>query len=142
MDAHSDETASGDSSTVLGSSSSSQDKEEEDHEQSIEERLEELPERPATSLGIRESQAPPSAKRPTRITRRNPLGFASFPKPKPVPPPKASPPPSPQEGTLPAPISDCLHGCVIFVDVRTDEGSDASAMFIDMLRSLSARVRF
>ncbi|KAG8989853.1 hypothetical protein FRB90_002048, partial [Tulasnella sp. 427] len=37
-------------------------------------------------------------------------------------------------------LSDCLQGCVIFVDVRTEEGSDASAMFVKMLKQLSAKV--
>ncbi|KAG8874129.1 hypothetical protein FRB97_006119 [Tulasnella sp. 331] len=45
-------------------------------------------------------------------------------------------------GTLPdiVPESDCLAGCVIFVDVKTDDGSDASAMFVQMLRGLSAKI--
>ncbi|KAG9006153.1 hypothetical protein FRB93_008945 [Tulasnella sp. JGI-2019a] len=38
------------------------------------------------------------------------------------------------------PESDCLAGCVIFVDVKTDDGSDASAMFVQMLRRLSAKI--
>ncbi|KAG8896470.1 hypothetical protein FRB99_008881 [Tulasnella sp. 403] len=38
------------------------------------------------------------------------------------------------------PTSDCLQGCVIFVDVRTDDGADASSMFIQMLRQLSAKI--
>lgn len=37
-------------------------------------------------------------------------------------------------------VSDCLQGCVIFVDVRTEEGSDASPMFAQMLKQLSAKV--
>lgn len=35
---------------------------------------------------------------------------------------------------------DVLKDCVIFVDVRTEEGEDAGALFIDMLRGLGARV--
>ncbi|KAG8896220.1 hypothetical protein FRC01_011942, partial [Tulasnella sp. 417] len=49
----------------------------------------------------------------------------------------SSPNPSTEEVEV---VSDCLQGCVIFVDVRTEEGSDASAMFVRMLRQLSAKV--
>lgn len=35
---------------------------------------------------------------------------------------------------------DILKDCIIFVDVRTEEGEDAAALFIDMLRGLGARV--
>ncbi|KAF8518021.1 hypothetical protein BU17DRAFT_49342 [Hysterangium stoloniferum] len=35
---------------------------------------------------------------------------------------------------------DVLKNCIIFVDVRTEEGEDASALFIDMLRGLGARI--
>ncbi|KAG8957732.1 hypothetical protein FRC03_009853 [Tulasnella sp. 419] len=38
------------------------------------------------------------------------------------------------------PESECLKDCVIFVDVRTDDGEDASFMFIQMLKKLSARI--
>ncbi|EJD41655.1 hypothetical protein AURDEDRAFT_68579, partial [Auricularia subglabra TFB-10046 SS5] len=30
--------------------------------------------------------------------------------------------------------------CTVFVDVRTDEGDDAAALFVDMLRGLGARI--
>ncbi|KAL6305018.1 hypothetical protein BKA93DRAFT_825347 [Sparassis latifolia] len=33
-----------------------------------------------------------------------------------------------------------LKECVIFVDVRTDDGDDAGALFIDMLRGMGARI--
>ena len=33
-----------------------------------------------------------------------------------------------------------LKKCAIFVDVRTDDGDDAGSLFVDMLRSLGARV--
>ncbi|KAG9043444.1 hypothetical protein FS837_009530, partial [Tulasnella sp. UAMH 9824] len=49
----------------------------------------------------------------------------------------SSPNPSTEEVEV---VSDCLQGCVIFVDVRTEEGSDASAVFVRMLRQLSAKV--
>ncbi|KAG8923648.1 hypothetical protein FRC00_005991 [Tulasnella sp. 408] len=49
----------------------------------------------------------------------------------------SSPNPSTEEVEV---VSDCLQGCVIFVDVRTEEGSDASAMFVRMLRQLSAKL--
>jgi hypothetical protein len=35
---------------------------------------------------------------------------------------------------------DVLKDCIIFVDVRTEEGEDAAALFVDMLRGLGARV--
>ncbi|THH06973.1 hypothetical protein EW145_g3706 [Phellinidium pouzarii] len=35
---------------------------------------------------------------------------------------------------------DVLDQCTIFVDVRTEEGEDAGALFVDMLRSLGAKV--
>ena len=35
-----------------------------------------------------------------------------------------------------------MSNCVVFVDVRTEEGEDAGALFVDMLRSLGAKVRF
>ena len=34
-----------------------------------------------------------------------------------------------------------LKGCSIYVDVRTDDGDDAGALFVDMLRGMGARVR-
>ncbi|KAF8513490.1 hypothetical protein JB92DRAFT_2721312 [Gautieria morchelliformis] len=34
---------------------------------------------------------------------------------------------------------DVLKDCIIFVDVRTEEGEDAAALFVDMLRGLGAR---
>ena len=37
---------------------------------------------------------------------------------------------------------DVLKNCIIFVDVRTEEGEDAAALFVDMLRGLGARVCF
>lgn len=43
-------------------------------------------------------------------------------------------------GTQQAGKLKVLAGCVIFVDVRTEEGDDASALFVDMLRGLGARV--
>ncbi|KAI8974015.1 hypothetical protein BD414DRAFT_498873 [Trametes punicea] len=33
-----------------------------------------------------------------------------------------------------------LRGCTIFVDVRTEEGDDAGALFVDMLRGLGAKI--
>ncbi|KLO13632.1 hypothetical protein SCHPADRAFT_827682 [Schizopora paradoxa] len=33
-----------------------------------------------------------------------------------------------------------LDGCTIFVDVRTEEGDDASALFVDMLQGLGAKI--
>lgn len=35
---------------------------------------------------------------------------------------------------------DVLKDCIIFVDIRTEEGEDAAALFVDMLRALGARV--
>ncbi|KAF8582758.1 hypothetical protein K439DRAFT_1350517 [Ramaria rubella] len=35
---------------------------------------------------------------------------------------------------------DVLKDCVIFVDVRTEDGEDAAALFVDMLRGLGARI--
>jgi hypothetical protein len=36
---------------------------------------------------------------------------------------------------------DILKDCVIFVDVRTEDGEDAGSLFVDMLRGLGAKVR-
>ncbi|KAI0629079.1 hypothetical protein C8Q77DRAFT_1066550 [Trametes polyzona] len=33
-----------------------------------------------------------------------------------------------------------LRGCTIFVDVRTEEGDDAGALFVDMLKGLGAKM--
>lgn len=33
-----------------------------------------------------------------------------------------------------------LKECIIFVDVRTDDGDDAGSLFVDMLKGLGARV--
>ena len=35
---------------------------------------------------------------------------------------------------------DVLDQCIVFVDVRTEEGEDAGALFVDMLRGLGAKV--
>lgn len=35
---------------------------------------------------------------------------------------------------------DILKDCVIFVDVRTEDGEDAGSLFVDMLRGLGAKV--
>lgn len=35
---------------------------------------------------------------------------------------------------------DVLDQCTVFVDVRTEEGEDAGALFVDMLRGLGAKV--
>ena len=37
---------------------------------------------------------------------------------------------------------DILDKCTIFVDVRTEDGEDAGALFVDMLRGLGAKVIF
>lgn len=36
---------------------------------------------------------------------------------------------------------DILKDCVIFVDVKTEDGEDAGSLFVDMLKGLGARVR-
>ena len=36
-------------------------------------------------------------------------------------------------------VSDVLHGAVVFVDVHTSEGADASGIFIDLLTQMGAR---
>ena len=38
------------------------------------------------------------------------------------------------------PVLKILKHCVVFVDVRTDEGDDAGNLFVEMLRGLGARV--
>jgi len=35
---------------------------------------------------------------------------------------------------------EILKDCVIFVDVRTEDGEDAGSLFVDMLRGLGAKV--
>lgn len=62
---------------------------------------------------------------------------------------KAKPPPAPEPTTqtngkrlnarMPGSL-DVLKNCVIYVDVRTEEGEDAAPLFVDMLRGLGARV--
>ncbi|KAI9064573.1 hypothetical protein FKP32DRAFT_1540641, partial [Trametes sanguinea] len=44
-----------------------------------------------------------------------------------------------KEGESPAALA-VLRGCTIFVDVRTEEGDDAGALFVDMLRGLGAKI--
>jgi len=38
------------------------------------------------------------------------------------------------------PVLKILKGCVVFVDVRTDEGDEAGGLFVEMLKGLGARV--
>jgi len=35
-----------------------------------------------------------------------------------------------------------LHDCVIFVDVRTDDGDEAGSLFVEMLEGVGAKVHF
>jgi hypothetical protein len=35
---------------------------------------------------------------------------------------------------------EILKDCVIFVDVKTEDGEDAGSLFVDMLRGLGAKV--
>jgi len=43
-------------------------------------------------------------------------------------------------GKKKAPVLKILKSCVVFVDVRTDEGDEAGGLFAEMLRGLGARV--
>ena len=52
-------------------------------------------------------------------------------------PASSSKPPKPKDTT---PKLSVLKHCTVFVDVRTDEGDDAAALFTDMLRGLGARI--
>lgn len=56
------------------------------------------------------------------------------------PPPAGSPASSPEELIAELPPALPLAGVVAHVDVRTTEGDDASSVFVDMLKSLGARV--
>lgn len=52
-------------------------------------------------------------------------------------PPPASVGPSTSASSVPLEI---LKDCVIFVDVKTEDGEDAGSLFVDMLRGLGAKV--
>jgi len=43
-------------------------------------------------------------------------------------------------GKKKAPVLKILKSCVVFVDVRTDEGDEAGGLFVEMLKGLGARV--
>lgn len=45
-------------------------------------------------------------------------------------------------GKKKAPVLKILKNCVVFVDVRTDEGDEAGGLFVEMLKGLGARVSF
>lgn len=45
-----------------------------------------------------------------------------------------------QTNGRPAGSLDVLKGCAIYVDIATEDGEDASGLFVDMLRGLGARV--
>ena len=48
--------------------------------------------------------------------------------------------PSKSTPARPTPLN-ILKDCVIYVDVRTEDGEDAGSIFVDMLRGLGAKVR-
>lgn len=154
-------------STSLNSSTSSLDPdgptlvEKTLEDDDIQARLDDLPPRPSTSLGVRSEHesrnGDSSTKRFGRLSRAPSLGRrtgtlgaqnATFLDPNDVLGPSSSK--GKEKERAPPMIfggemmreSDCLVGCVIYVDVRTDEGSDASAMFVEMLKNLGAKVCF
>ena len=43
-------------------------------------------------------------------------------------------------GKKKAPVLKILKSCIVFVDVRTDEGDEAGGLFVEMLKGLGARV--
>jgi len=43
-------------------------------------------------------------------------------------------------GKKKAPVLEIIKSCVVFVDVRTDEGDEAGGLFVEMLKGLGARV--
>ena len=43
-------------------------------------------------------------------------------------------------GKKKAPVLKILKSCVVFVDVKTDEGDEAGGLFVEMLKGLGARV--
>lgn len=45
-------------------------------------------------------------------------------------------------GKKKAPVLKILKNCIVFVDVKTDEGDEAGGLFVDMLKGLGARVSF
>lgn len=45
------------------------------------------------------------------------------------------------EGGTPERMRGVLRECTVFVDVRTDDGDDAGALFVDMLADMGAKVR-
>jgi hypothetical protein len=51
--------------------------------------------------------------------------------------PAAAAGPSTQASSVPL---DILKDCVIFVDVKTEDGEDAGSLFVDMLKGLGAKV--
>ncbi|PVF97503.1 hypothetical protein CPB86DRAFT_760151 [Serendipita vermifera] len=46
----------------------------------------------------------------------------------------------PSASAAPSAPLDTLKDCVIFVDVRTEDGEDAGSLFVDMLRGLGAKI--
>ena len=44
------------------------------------------------------------------------------------------------EETKPPAVNPVLKDCIIFVDVRTEDGDDAGGLFVEMLKGLGARV--
>lgn len=45
-------------------------------------------------------------------------------------------------GKKKAPVLKILKSCIVFVDVKTDEGDEAGGLFVEMLKGLGARVGF
>jgi len=45
-------------------------------------------------------------------------------------------------GKKKAPVLKILKNCIVFVDVRTDEGDEVGGLFVEMLKGLGARVSF
>jgi hypothetical protein len=43
-------------------------------------------------------------------------------------------------GKKKAPVLKILKSCIVFVDVKTDEGDEAGGLFVEMLKGLGARV--
>ncbi|KAI9369798.1 hypothetical protein BJX61DRAFT_545225 [Aspergillus egyptiacus] len=72
----------------------------------------------------------------TRNSLSKPVGASQAPRPR-TPSRSASPTKSPQKQV--SAYSNCLRGAIVYVDVHTTEGEDASGIFIEVLTQMGAR---
>ncbi|KAJ5708367.1 hypothetical protein N7488_008168 [Penicillium malachiteum] len=83
-----------------------------------------------------QSPRSPSPKRRCSAARRSSVRMTSMPPPK-SPAVASSPGKTPRRN--PSPKKQALRGAVVYVDVHTTEGEDASGIFIELLQQMGAR---